>query len=193
MSGKVAYVQAFTPRFRVERGADGVERVVIPAQRNLFVMAFMMVWLCGWTVGGVTAISSLFVKFTPFIAFWSCGWALGEVFVLTSLVWMAAGQESLRVVRGDLEVAAEVAGFARRRLYRGADVRDLSASGLVAADPFSRRRMDLPLIRQPSSGGVKFTYGARTIYAGAGLDEPEGRLIVDWLKPRLPKSAIASG
>jgi hypothetical protein len=191
MSGEVSYVQAFAPRFRVERAADGGERVVIPARRNFFVMAFMIVWLCGWTVGGVTALSSLFVKFVPFVALWSCGWALGEAFVLASLVWMAAGKESLRVVRGDLELAAEIAGFARRRVYRGADVRDLSACAPVARNPYGRGKMDFPLLWAPSFGCVKFSYGARTIYAGVGLDEPEGRLIVDWLRPRLPKTAIA--
>jgi hypothetical protein len=189
MAEQVAYVQAYAPRFRLERAADGGERVVIPARRNPFVMAFMAVWLCGWTVGGIAALSSLLVKFVPFVAIWCCGWALGEAFVLASLVWMAVGKESLRVVRGDLEAAAEIPGFARRRLYRGAEVRDLAASSSPAF-PFNRRT-DLPLLWQPASGSVKFTYGARTVYAAVGLDEAEGRQIVDWLKTRLPKTAIA--
>jgi hypothetical protein len=36
------------------------------------------------------------------------------------------------------------------------------------------------------SGAVRFDYGARTIYAAAGLDAAEGQMIVDRLKKRLP-------
>jgi hypothetical protein len=38
---------------------------------------------------------------------------------------------------------------------------------------------------------VKFNHGARTIYVAQGLDEAEGRLIVEHLRRRLPQSAAA--
>lgn len=43
------------------------------------------------------------------------------------------------------------------------------------------------LSRGPAA--AKFDYGAETIYAAGGVDEADGRTIVDWLRPRLPRSA----
>lgn len=50
-----------------------------------------------------------------------------------------------------------------------------------------------PFLRYTGGGAVRFTYGARTVFAGSGLDESEGRLIVDRLRGRLPASAFAGG
>lgn len=184
-----AYAAPFAPRFRVEPSGDGGQRIVVPARRSLFVMAFLMVWLGGWNFGGAAAIARLWSDFTPFLAFWLCDWTLGEAGVILSLIWMAAGRETLRVVGSDLEISAEIRGFTRRRLYRGDQIRDLSASR--HSSTFVRRGLTNPLIWAPAAGAVKFVYDARTIFAGLGLDEAEGGMIVDLLKPRLPKGAVA--
>lgn len=53
--------------------------------------AFMIFWLCGWTVGGFMAAGALFFgKEMPlssrlFMLFWLGGWACGEVFVIYAL------------------------------------------------------------------------------------------------------------
>jgi hypothetical protein len=184
MSTDGTYEAPYAPRFHI----DG-DVVVIPAHRQMFIMAFLCVWLCGWTFGGAAALSQLLQHFQPFLLFWLCGWVLGEGFALSTLAWMAAGRETLRVINGDLEISAQVFAFVRRRRYRGATIRDLSAGQYIGKYPNGRARMDVPLVWAPSSGGVKFAYGARTVFAGVGLDEPEGRMIVDFLKRRLPKTA----
>lgn len=184
-----AFAPPLGPRFRVEPKADGGQRIVIPAQRSLFVMAFLLVWLCGWTFGGVNVAHQLTRQFEPFLAFWLCGWALGEAAVICALLWMTFGRETLRSVGGNLEISASIFGLARRRLYRAADMRSLSAAADVRAYN-GRGMMDIPLLWTPRSGAVKFSYGGRTVYAGVGLDETEGRAIVDLLKQRLPKSAF---
>ena len=50
--------------------------------------------------------------------------------------------------------------------------------------------MSLPFLIRNRTGSVRFNYGARTIYLAAGLDEAEGRLIVDRLRRFLPKTAV---
>ncbi len=174
------------PRFISEtNGTD--ERFVIPAERNFFVMAFLTVWLCGWTVGGFTAISTLFTKgFQPFLFFWSCGWLLGELFAATALCWFLTGSETLTLIGSDLQVGYRLLGFTRRRLYRGSEVRNLTTSEKPI---FTRHnQMNLPFLTNSKYGAIKFSYGARTIYLGSGLDETEGRMIVEAIQRRLPKS-----
>jgi hypothetical protein len=183
------YEDAAAPRYLIEtRG--GVEQIRIKQKGAVFVALFMGVWLTLWTVGGATAIATLAAHFNLFLIFWLCGWALGWLFVASTLAWQVFGSETLRVVGSDLEISHKVFNFEKSKLYRGTDIRHLSGS--AAPDFFRGVRISNPFIRltqRYDSGSVKFTYGARTIYAAGGLDEAEGRLIADWLSKRLPRSA----
>ncbi len=51
-------------------------------------------------------------------------------------------------------------------------------------------RNQRPFWMRPRTGAVKFDYGADSIYLATGVDEPEGRIIVDWLARRLGIEAI---
>ena len=179
----------YGPRFHVEAAPDAGRLVVIPAQRSLFLVIFLTLWLGGWSAGGVAAMADLAAHPKPFLAFWLLLWAVGEVMAVSTLLWMLAGRETLRVVGEHLEVSATLFGFGRRKLYRVADIRDLSSS-VYQTYRYGRVQMDVPFLKAPTSGAVKFSYGARTLYAGVALDEAEGRMIVEALKPRLPKTAF---
>jgi hypothetical protein len=185
----VRYVEKMAPRFVVET-VDGHEQIRIKAQRNLFLMLFLLVWICGWTFGGISAMKALTVSFQPFLVFWLGGWALGWVVVVATLGWMLSGAEIVRVIGSDLEISYNLFGFTRRKLFRGSDIRDLSAYAIPIFGRYSQ--MSLPFLPGNKSGCVKFSYGARTMYLGAGLDESEGRLIVERLRKRLPASAATS-
>jgi hypothetical protein len=185
----IHYEKMGAPRFAVET-TDGYEQINIPARRNILVILFLSVWLTGWTVGGVSVIIVLVSKgFQPFLAIWLCGWALGEAYVAVTLCWLLFGLEAIRVLGADLEVGYLMLGFARRRLFRGSEIRHLSSSAPSVIERYNR--ISLPFFIRNKSGSVKFDYGARTIYLAAGLDESEGRLIVDFLRKRLPKTAAA--
>lgn len=182
----VQYEDVSAPRFRLE-AVDGYDQISIPAQRSAWGL-FLLIWLCGWTVGGYHAITSLFSATGPqaFLVFWLCGWALGEVFAATSLAWMIAGVERLRVIGQDLEVSYRLAGLSRTSLYRGRDIRNLAACMPIT---FGRRnQVPLPFLKTNKVGSIRFTYGARTVFLGDSLDEAEGQLIVDYLRRRLARS-----
>jgi hypothetical protein len=180
------YVETQSPRFVVET-IGGHEQIVVGAQRNLFLMLFLPVWLCGWTFGGVMALNTLLKSFQPFLLIWLCGWAVGEAFVIATLCWMFFGKEILRVVGTDLEIGYSILGFTRRKLFRGSAIRDLTSCD---PPPLVRyNQPSLPFLTGTKTGSVKFAYGARTIYAAQGLDRPEGRLIVERLRKRLPSTA----
>lgn len=122
----------------------------------------------------------------PFLAVWLCGWAAGWLVAALIVAWMLGGAEVIAVTAGDLEIGHSLFGFSRVRRYRGSDVRNFSA----AESPFfAKFQLQVPFVMKAWSGAIKFSYGGRTVYAAEGLDEAEGRLIVERLGRKLPDSA----
>jgi hypothetical protein len=179
----MSYVPLGEARFAIAPTVDG-EVLTISAVRNVFVMLFMSAWLAAWTVGGFEAIGALFVHFHPFLLFWLMGWALGWLAVSTTLAWMFAGKQTLRIVGDDLEVVLQVFGFDWRNVYQGREIQHL---GVAPVDQWGMRRgPQMPFGISGASGAVHFTYGARTRYLAAGMDQAEAAQIVAWLKKHLP-------
>lgn len=180
------YVEPHAPRFLRER-VDGVEQIRIPLRRSWLVLLFLGFWICGWTVGGIAAIHQVLRDFDWFLIFWLGGWAVGWIFAARSILSQIAGSEIVRVVGRDLETSVGIGRLRWRRLYRGDRIVNLSSS-----DP---NPMGLPLRApqanpfRPRSGAIRFDYGSRTVFAASSAEEAEGRLIVDWLRPRLPRRA----
>lgn len=172
----------------LRRFVAGVEEIVIPARRSWFGLPFLCFWLLGWTVGGIVAAGSLVQDFDLFLVFWLCGWAVGWLFVALTIAWQINGKEILRVIGGDLEVTHSALGLGKSWLFRGQDIADLRA-GDIPESPFGSYNVDAPLLKWRKWGSVKFRYGARTVYLGTPLDEAEGQMIVEILRPRLPRTA----
>jgi hypothetical protein len=183
------YEQAKAPRFRTERGSFG-EQIRVPARLQFFPLIFLPFWLLIWTFAGIAALVEFLRTGEGFLALWLVFWAAGWLFAAGSLCWMISGAEIIRVTSGDLEIGESLFGWTRGRLYRGSEIRNLAA----AESPpfFAQFQPHLPFVMKPRSGSVKFSYGARTVYAGQGLDEAEGRLIAEWLRSRLPRDASHS-
>ena len=174
-------------RFEIDRSGP-VETIRIRARRQIFPLLFLPVWLAMWTVGGVAAMTQVIQQFNLFLIFWLCAWAVGWFFAASTIAWMLMGSETMRVVGHDLEIGFRIGPWARHKLYQGAQVRELKPA---PSNPFSRFAMGGPFMRQTQGGAVQFNYGARTIRMAAGLDEAEGRMIVERLKKGLPATATA--
>ena len=181
------YETAGKARFEIDR--DDGQTIRIRAARQAFPLLFLPVWLAGWTVGGVVAIHQLLTEFTPFIALWLCAWAFGWVFAAATLTWMIGGVETLRVVQGDLEMAMVCGPWSRRKLYQGALVRDLRPS---RPDPMTARFQVSGPFAMKMLGAIQFSYGARSVRVGQGLDETEAGLVIEHLLKRLPVGAAAA-
>jgi hypothetical protein len=173
-------------RFEVEPTSDGAERIRIRARRPIFPLLFLPIWLVGWTVGGVVAIRQVMTAFEPFLMVWLCGWAFGWIVAAGTIVWMFAGSETLRIVGSDLEVAHQALGWSSRRTYQGSQIRNLSVGPQTAWQ--SSFTLPGPFAKAARIGSVRFDYGPRTIYVASGLDEAEGRMIVERLARRLPRT-----
>ena len=176
------YVEPRKARHRVEI-VDGKEQLTIPFRRNWFALLFLPLWLCGWALGEVFAITEISRTFHPFLAVWLFGWTIGGAFAFAT--WAAQfGGERLRVVNRDLEVSAGVGAVRRTWRYRGKAIENLRA-WTPDDDMFGFRRNQRPFWLRPRTGAVKFDYGADSIFLATGVDEPEGRMIADWLARRL--------
>jgi hypothetical protein len=181
------YEAVRAPRFTVEI-ADGTEQIRIKARRNWFALLFLVFWLTLWTGGGIMAIVQLTRDFEIFLLVWLVGWAVGWLFAAIAITWQLVGVETIRVIGGDLELGYSMAGMTRRRLFRGSEI-----SGLAPAPMGPMSRMQSahpPFLNWSKAGSVKFNYGPRTVHAAAGLDEAEGRMIVEHLRKRLPVGAV---
>ena len=179
------YEPVAKPRFQIERVGAG-EQIRVKARRQVMTMLFMPVWLILWTGGGVAAFTQMMRDFEPFLALWLGFWAVAWIAVAGSFAWMVSGSETIRVVGSDLEIAHHLFGLSRRWLYEGGRVRDLR----LAEQPSwaVRSQLQLPFFNRFTTGAVKFDYGARTIHALGGMDEAEGRMVIERLRPQLPAS-----
>jgi hypothetical protein len=183
--GTVDYEPVKPPRFEIEQDLGG-ERIRVRARRNVFVLLFLPFWLIMWTIGGIAAVGQFLQTGQPFIALWLCAWAAGWLVAATTIAWMLWGSELIGAAGGDLEIVHSLLGWTRSRLYRGSDIGHLSP----AETPFfSRYQFSLPFLMRTRSGAIKFSYGGRTVYAAQGLEEAEGRMIVERLLRHLPKGA----
>jgi len=180
------YIEPRSSRFLQER-VDGVEQVRIPMRRNWFVLLFIAFWICGWTVGGIAAIYQVSQNFDWFLIFWLGGWALGWVFAAATIASQIGGSEIIRVVGRDLETSVGVGKLRWRRFYRGDHIRNLKGSDPNPMGwPFRVHQTNPFRLR---AGAIKFDYGAQTVFAANSSEEAEGRMIVEWLKSKLPRTA----
>lgn len=112
----------------------------------------------------------------------------GWLFAAITIAWQINGKETLRIAGGDLEVRHSALGMSKTWLFRGQDIREFR-SGDSPTFPYGWSGFDAPLLKWRKWGSLKFRYGARTIYLAPGLDEAEGQMIVEALRPRLPRMA----
>ncbi|MES2054442.1 MAG: hypothetical protein V4564_00765 [Pseudomonadota bacterium] len=182
------YVEPSTARHSVER-IDGVEQIRVPVRRQWYALVFIAVWLILWTIGGIAAMSELARHFEPFLVFWLSGWAIGWLFAALTVAGQIGGSEVIRVVNRDLEVSSGVGLLRRTWHYRGDAIHHLASHDPVVGPFQMASQLQWPIFWRPRIGAVKFDYGASRIFLSAGVDEPEGRMIVDWIARRLPASA----
>lgn len=173
------------PRFEIEQGLGG-ERIRVPPRRNVLILLFLPFWLFLWTMGGIAALGHFLQTFDPFIGAWLCAWSVAWLFAAAAIAWTIWGAELIGVSGGDLEIGHSLLGWTRSRRYRGRDIGHLSAAD---APFFSRFQFTVPFVMRTRTAAIKFSYGGRTVYAAQGLDEAEGRMIVERLLRHLPNDA----
>lgn len=175
---------------------NGVEWTVVRARRNWFVLLFLCFWLTCWTLGGGAASYALFtgkIGERVFIALWLVGWAFGWVFAAGSIMWQIGGRTMVAVAEGALIHRWGMPLMSRDKRYDAAQIRNLRPGDTSGMFGWGRSMGDYaPFMPNMASGSVKFDYGARTVQLFPGLDESEGRMIVERIASKLPLSALAA-
>jgi hypothetical protein len=148
----------------------GTLRISIPMTKKPFLILFLLIWLGGWTVGGISIGSRLLHEFVPFDAFWMCGWALGETMVTYTMIRMLGGRDILQVTNGIVEIRKEAFGLGFSKQYLLPEIRDI------------RFLPELGSGKRHSESGIAFDYGAKTVKFGDGIDESEAKQLISTIR-----------
>ncbi|MBN9419774.1 hypothetical protein ABS71_02695 [bacterium SCN 62-11] len=153
-------------------------RITIPARRNWFFLLFIGFWLCGWATGWVAVAQQLVSgKGSLFEFAWLGAWTVGGCFAFLAWLWTLAGREVILWNVSGLVHRLEIGPFSRSYEYEGREIQNLRYS----EDAQSRRNGP-----GPWGGNLRFDYGAKTHAFGLGVDEAEGKQILDALQRARP-------
>lgn len=180
-------------RARLEQDLDGAVRIVIPAKREWPMLLFLMFWLGGWTVGGVTVIGALVTGTEPgsevFSLFWLGAWALGWLFAASVLGWALLGREIVEISGDALSVSRVAGPYRRTRLFQRDHVKR------VRTEPYEGALRSMFNVRASwrhgvemwglGGGAIVFDYGARTHRFGSKLDDAESRQLAKVVQDEL--------
>jgi hypothetical protein len=174
----------FSGRARIFRSGNTLE-INIPTKKNWFIIIFMSAWLCGWLMGEIFAITALLADDTPaegsaFLTFWLVGWTIGGFFALSVLLWSLTGLEIVKVENGILEVGRQIFSLKKTKKYQISEIKHLTTNPAVDNDiwgmGYQRNLFGL------KGGALKFDYGLKTLKFSGGIDEAEGRIIIEAFK-----------
>lgn len=174
-------------RFQVSQGLDGLT-IRVPSPKSVFVLLFLLVWLCGWAFGEVRVIRQFMtgeIRDPAFHIVWLLGWTAGGVSALLFVLWQLTGFEEIRLSADRLAHQVCVLGVGPTRAYARSGIQALrSAPNSVGA--WAGMSVSPPPFFA-STGSVAFDYGAKTIRLAVGLDEAEAKQLVDLLRKHLPQ------
>jgi hypothetical protein len=112
---------------------------------------------------------------------WLCGWTLGGVVVVKTIFWSFFGKEIIEVGKGGLAIKRQADWFSREKVY---DLNDCK-SFRVQDDSFNARlgyNFGAFRKKQGVQGTFVFDYGMETIRFGENVEEAEAKYILDRLK-----------
>lgn len=173
------------PNMRVKITHEDGAMVIITPFRKMWVQTlFLLVWLGGWLVGEIFALTSLFRILSGrenpaegffavggFLAVWLTFWTIGGFFALYQVLIRLAGKQVIRVTDFQMSVSKRLLGipFGKEIIYESALVRDLRAS-----DSALPENIELPAVisRLPFQipGYLLFNFGAEEVK----LEMPNG-------------------
>jgi hypothetical protein len=182
-------------RIAFRRTEDGIG-VYNPTRRRLGIVAFMLVWLCGWGAGEWFALSQLLDSGTPlaanlFLLVWVSLWTVAGIVVLLIVLWQLVGVEKLFLIEGGGIVTERGFGpVTRRRIFRVDEVSEVS---LAQQQPQSASASAIT-----TAGAVQFLAGGKRHSFGIDLDEEEADRVATLMRDFLgrhqsDRAAPASG
>lgn len=145
----------------------------------------MGTWLVGWFMGESFAIGTLMNGDTPifantFMLFWLTGWTIGGAFAITMLFWLLVGVERISIEHKTLEIGKHIFSLKRTKKYDLNSVMNIAINPQPSNDFFGMNQSQN--FFGLKGGVLKFDYGMKTIRFAGGIEEAEGRMLIDSLK-----------
>lgn len=187
-----------SPRATTQDGPDGYE-VVVPAPRSVIVIAFLCVWLAGWTAGELFAIQALTgdrvdTAAQVFLLAWLTFWTLGGLAAVWTVLYQLVGRERLVAASDALRVRNEVFGLGRWRRYRYEDIRELRAMApaIPAGQPIPPMVRGALRMTGLTGGGLLIRVGENgaPIRFGPVMSPAESQQIAATLRSRCPLTGL---
>lgn len=192
-----------SPQAKVFNTTAGL-KIEIPSKKNWFIIVFLTAWLGGWLLGELFALSSVFGNIYSsifsvidqyngedkgfiaiesfFILFWLIGWSIGGFFAIRVWLWMIVGKEILTFEMNELKVENKGTFFITPKTYDLSKVKDFQLNP-VSNNNFSGYNLG-NIWSFRNDGVLKFDYGFKTIRIASGIDEAEGKYLLDIIKSR---------
>jgi hypothetical protein len=162
--------------------------IQIPTKKSWPGIIFLSLWLCGWLVGEIFSIRQLIIDETPlftnlFLLIWVIFWTIGGAAALFTLLWLIAGIEIIKVENGIFEIQKKILGWIRTKEYQISEIRVLSVNPLAEGSvTWGKGGNGNTNTLKFDTGSIKFCYGAKTLKFGAGIDQAEGQVLIDYFK-----------
>jgi hypothetical protein len=179
----------YTGRATVSDSLRGFS-IEIPPKRNWVAIIFMTGWLGGWLMGEIFALGIVFKAIQGqdssfgsfFVLFWLIAWTAGGFFAFKSLLWMIAGKEVINFKDDALTVDRKGALFYTPKTYNLREVKNFEINVPTRFNGLFGTNSNSSSWNLNGEGIFKFDYGLKTIKIGEGLDEAEGRYLLEVIK-----------
>lgn len=178
-----ALVQPFSMRSKVSHEAGDL-RISIPMKRS-WVILFILIWLTGWTYGGVEMGRKLFHQFDLFTLVWMCFWVFAECSAVYFMLRTLFGQDLVVATASEFRLSKQTLAIGYTKVYLVSEMRDLRFQPEIGSGK-SRR-----------ASRIAFDYGAKTIGFAEDIEEAEAAELIILIKNqcsiRRSPSAAESG
>ena len=168
----------------LQGGPDGLE-IVIPARRNVAVLVFLGLWLTGWAVGELNALTEILsggIRAADlFLLVWLCFWTAGGAVACYVWLWTLVGKERILMGTSTLRMSRDILGVGWPRIYPLHAIRNLR---MVPPRVVPGNRNAVLRLSGLGGGWIEFEHQARVLRFGASLNETEARMIVERMKQR---------
>ena len=181
-------IQPTSARHRAEWIGDQLS-IRIPSRKHWFHIPFLSVWLVFWFGAWSSTAASLFsgpFGLDGFLLVWLIGWTIGGIYAMTTLFWMLFGRDDVEITYKQFRIRRQVFGLGHTKTFDTLSISDLRVMQYPPPRSFWNSTYQNSSTVWKLDGPITFDYGARTYHFGDGVDEAEAKQIVAHIQQHFP-------
>lgn len=190
METNMAIERVSMGRAQINNTGNGLQ-ISIPSKKNWFIIIFLSIWMCGWVIGEIGAITAISTGVVSgknpggvglFLAVWLTGWTFGGAFCIAILGWNLKGMEIISLSNGILKIERKAFNIGQTKEYSLADTANFRISRSVNMWEASTNFGAGMEFWGFGGGIISFDYGMQTVKFANGIDEAEANHIISEMK-----------